>query len=433
MNSEETVQRFAARLKWTCAIRGAVWGMVGAMLIWGSAVLILRLATSWAGESLLSGGVLLVSAAALFGAGRALRRVPSREQLLAVLDAANQCGGLLMSRQEVALRGWAESVAVQRVPTVSWKKRKALMLLVISSLYVAVVLLLPQRYLRPVEAGSMAVAREVDRLQQQLERMKESGLLDQARYEELQAELQQIQKNATVLEPGRSQEALDHVEQVLKELAMTAMEERLQERELLQLAKAFTQTLQELLQSGQIKPEQAKQGSQALEKFLQQAGANSQSDKKVQELKKWLEAHGNDGLFDEKELKELAELLDELLEGENLDLEGLADLGVIDPEWLKRRNQLQIDPKTLKWLRAELVQLGEEDEFGLDPGELALLLARIHGRQGKDANMTRLPGQGGVTRGRADAELTFGKPSSAEGVQFQPEALKPGPLHNLNT
>ncbi|MCS7161218.1 MAG: hypothetical protein RMJ19_12165, partial [Gemmatales bacterium] len=72
-------------------------------------------------------------------------------------------------------------------------------------------------------------------------------------------------------------------------------------------------------------------------------------------------------------------------------------------------------------------------EFGLDPGELALLLARICERQGKDANMTRLPGQGGVTRGRADAELTFGKPSSAEGVQFQPEALKPGPLHNLNT
>lgn len=427
MCGEWAVRRLARRLKTASALRGAVWWAVVALLTWGSAVVAARLVWPVRFEILLC-GIGLVILAALLGAVWATRQVPSQERLLELLDAENNCGGLLMSGREITLDGWAERVNVARIPDVAWNKRKALLLLACSVTYVGLALFLPQRFLRPAEAGSVAAEREIEKLQQQLEKLRELGLVEEQRYAELQSELQQVRKNASAEEPGKTQEALDHLEQALKQLAKESLQKRQEERELLQQAKDLAEALRELSKSEQLQPGESQLASQLLEKLLKEMMAAEKTSEKAQQLKEFLEKHQDGNPFSDKELEELAKLLDELLDGEALDLGGLADLDLIDPEWLKNLKNANVRFVNVEWLKAAL-QRCEEGEC--DAEELLALLIRCRGGTGPVAD-ANLPGRGGVNRGRADAELTFGQQSSAEGVQFKPEALKPGALHNLD-
>ncbi|GBD36527.1 hypothetical protein HRbin36_01652 [bacterium HR36] len=457
MAGQRAARQLARRLRLVCGLRGAVWWGIVATFVWGSAVVIARL--TWpVGMGLLLAGIGLVLVVSIAGAVWCARKAPHEEQLLALLDAENTCGGMLMSAREAPLDGWLESVSVQRVPVVSWNKRRALVMIALSGVYVGLALFLPQRYLRPVEAGSLAAEREVEKLQQQLEKLRELGLVDAQRFHELQVELQEVRKNASAVEPGKTQEALDHLEQVLKRLAVEGLEKRQEQRQLIQQAKELTDALRELSKSGEMQPRQAELASQALEKLLQEVSAglqdkdltneqrqaeqadddkenkspSSRDEQLAKQLQELLGKHVDGAPFSDQELDKLSDLLRKLLDNQGLDLQELADLGLIDPEWLKNLERIQIDPEKIKWIQAELLKLCEGDECDLNPEELLLLLARCGGMcRSRDGD--GLPGRGGINRGRADAELTFGQPSSAEGVHFKPELLKPGALHNWDT
>ena len=58
---------------------------------------------------------------------------------------------------------------------------------------------------------------------------------------------------------------------------------------------------------------------------------------------------------------------------------------------------------------------------GLEPGEC---------EGGAIAAVCRTPGQGGINRGRGDAELTWKDPSSSEGASFDPQVLPPSAVRD---
>jgi len=426
------VNQLARRLKWLCGLRGAVWWGTVALVIWGSAVVICRLI--WAPEmTVLFSGGLLVILAAIAGGLWAARQVPGEDQLLALLDAENACGGLLVSDREVPLNGWKDLVHVRRIPAVSWRHRKALGLFALAMVYVGLALFLPQRVLRLAQAGSRAAEREVERLQRQLEKLREMQFVEEQRFHELEAKLQEVRVNATATEPGKTQEALDHLEQVLKQLAMEGLQKRQDERELLLKAQELAKAIEEWTKSDQLKPQQAKAASQALEKLLQEAREMGLADDRAKALEDFLNQHDPATAFNEEELRELAKLLEKLLDGQNLQLQELAELGLVDPELLEMLKREPMDLQKLRLLLAEWGKMcGTEDEGEDCAAALLALLAPGKNRGDKDRQHPGLPGRGGTDRGRADAELTFGQASSAEGVQLRPEVLKPGALHRLD-
>jgi polyhydroxyalkanoate synthesis regulator phasin len=432
MSVSWSARELARRLQWACAMRAAVWWSSLALLVWGSAIVVARLVWPASSDWLLIGlaGVL---AAAVIGAWNGMRRVPDEASLLAWLDAENACGGLLMSRLEVSLDGWHAEIHGEQLPKVAWKKRPALALLAVSLAYVGVGLWLPQRFLQLHGTPSRAAERQIERLEQQLQKLHDLGLVDTPRYDELRAELQQIRRNSDSYEPGKSHEALDHLERALQQLAQQGVQKWAEQREQLQEARNLAEALKELTQSGELKPEQSKLASQALQQLLQQSLNAARANETAKELQDLLEQHKDGSPFTNEELAELAEKLKELLDGEALDLDELAELGLLDPELLRKLKDLPFRPVDLEWIKACLEKC-EEGEGDCDAEELLLLLCRGKNRAGQSpVNGDGPPGVGGINRGRGDAPLTFGKPSSAEGVQLKPEALKPGALHHLET
>jgi len=436
MSMSWSARELTRRLRWACAVRAAVWWSSLALLVWGSAIVIARLVWPASSDWLLIGLVGVLASAGI-GAWYGMRRVPDEASLLAWLDAENACGGLLMSRLEVSLDGWHTEIHDEQLPKVAWKKRPALALLAVSLAYVGVGLWLPQRFLQLHGEPSRAVERQIERLEQQLQKLRDLGLIDTPRYDELRAELEQIRKNSDSYEPGQSHEALDHLERVLQQLAQQAVQKWAEQRQHLQEARELAEALKELAQSSELNAEQAKLGSQALQQLIQQslhaAQANEKANEMLKELQDLLDQHKDGSPFTNEELAELAEKLKELLDGEALDLEELAKLGLLDPELLRKLKDMPWKPVDLEWIKACLEKC-QEGEDGLDSEELLLLLCRARSRSGSNqVNGEGLPGMGGINRGRGDAPLTFGKPSSAEGVQLKPEALKPGALHHLET
>lgn len=439
MIGERAVRQLAWRLRWACALRGAVWWSVLVLFLWGSAVVVARLVWQSPWNSTAMGiatatwwlivGLAAVMVAAVGGAYRGLCQVPEEAQLLAWLDADNACGGLLMAAREVPLDGWTWPVRVERIPSVAWRKRKALALLAIAVAYVAAGLFLPQRYLRLVESPGLAAQRQAERLERQLEKLHELGLVTDERRDELRAELDLVRKNASAQEPGKTHEALDHLQQTLQQLAQEGVQKWLQERRQLQQAQELAEALKQLARTGEIPSPSAQLASQALHKLLplDSAGASPKVQELARQVQELLAQHEAGSPFSDDELAKLSDLLQDLLDAEALDLDGLAELGLLDPEWLRQLKNARLRLVDVEWLK---LCLRECEDCDGDPEALLVLLAKCRGSCSGDG-ASGLPDRGGVSRGRGDAPISFGKPSSAEGVQFQPQTLQPGALHHL--
>src|SRR5262245_29161580 len=120
---EQLVGRFYRQLAGWCALRRAVAAVTAFAFLWGTAVLVLRATQGTAAAPLLWAGVGVPIAAAL-GAWAALRRLPDRAAVRALLDREGDCGGLLMAGAERDVGRWGVAVAGQ--PRVHWAGGRSL-------------------------------------------------------------------------------------------------------------------------------------------------------------------------------------------------------------------------------------------------------------------------------------------------------------------
>src|SRR5262245_44527318 len=102
---EQLVGRFYRQLAGWCALRPAVAAVTAFAFLGGTAVLVLR-ATQGTPAAPLLWAAAGVPVAAALGAWLALRRLPDRAAVRALLDREGDCGGLLMAGAERDLGRW---------------------------------------------------------------------------------------------------------------------------------------------------------------------------------------------------------------------------------------------------------------------------------------------------------------------------------------
>jgi hypothetical protein len=206
------------------------------LFVWGTAVLALRAALGTPRLPLLWGLAGLAPCGVLAYL-LARRRFPATGAVRALLDGQGRCGGLLMAGAEQPLGAWEKTLPPLEMPQVRWRSRRAWGLLAAAAGFVVLAFALPQSIADLGSGPSLEVGREVEKLAEQIEVLKEEKLLDPMRADELKQKLDQVREDAKGKDPARILEALDHVENVNRKTAQEAAEEAVKTEE---LAKAET-------------------------------------------------------------------------------------------------------------------------------------------------------------------------------------------------
>jgi len=374
-------------------------------------------------------GLVLVG---LWAAWRTGRKLPTLEQARALVDRAAYSGGLLMASAETNVDAWAEQVRSVDVP-VRWDSRRTTYLALAATVFLAVGFALPDRLIASHVPRPMDVTQTTDHLDDQIEVLEEEELLEEQQAQRLREQLEKLAAEARADEPVRTLEALDYIQDKLKQMAERAGTEAVEAARRLAQTEALAETLKR--SEDQLSPqtlaesmgELAAMARQALDAGqLPEAALDPDTLKKLEEL------------LDQQALKDL---LDQLNQGEPLDAELLQQLaeacrncqGGMQGQLGRLVDAGLLDP-------ARLGQLGEAGQC--DVGELVRMLEE-QGRGGNCDNAAELmalvrrscaggrPGTGGITRGRGDAELTWGEKTDPTGTRFDPQALPPAELDAL--
>ncbi len=242
---------FARKLAWILMLRRAVRWMSVWFFVWGALVLAARIASAPFAEWLAL-GVLGCVPLAIFAAIWERRRLPGFSQIRASYDQLAECGGLMMSEEAAEMSAWHAQLPTAAVPGMRWQGGRALLVLAVSALFVAVTLLLPERFTqlahRPLEIGQI-----VDQLQAEVKTLAQEKIVDDKKAEELQKQLSQLQKDSTGFDPNKTWEALDHIKQANSDLAKQAAEEALKKTESLTQAETLAKAMQQAADAGMDK------------------------------------------------------------------------------------------------------------------------------------------------------------------------------------
>ncbi len=384
-------------LRRLCWLAGA-WGF-----LLGTAVLLVRAAMRGSGPfGLIGAGGLLVAVAVALVLSR--RGVPAPDVLRAKLDALTHAGGLLAAAGEVDVGAWHVALPTGCPAHVRWHEPRAGVFLAAAGLYALAALLVP---VRPAAAFALApatVETAVDALQEKVEVLAETELIEADRAQQLATQLERLTDRGRADDPMKTWEALDHVADSIRDIAAESSAE---------VARALTETT----------------ALEALGEALEEAGQGAGS-----------------ALDLTAAMREFAALMEANQAMNALD-------GVLSPELAQALKKLALDPAQLKTLTqclgklkaGQIEKLCKLCEAGmLDPTTLSqcqaaaadgeAALAAFMDAQGDDSALAavvgqcQMPGQGGVSRGRGDAPLTWTDGTDESGAAFKEEVIPPSAL-----
>jgi hypothetical protein len=308
-----------------------------------------------------------------------LARTHRADQVAALADWLSGGQGLVLTMFERDDRAWSESPLVERasrLPLPHLRLARPLALLALPALFLAIALLLPQRL--PNQAAEGVLAQEIAaNLNAALVELKKQDLVTPEEEEELREEMERIQRSAEKRVDASSWEAAD----ALREKVVAGLSE---------------------------KQQAVKWAQDSLARYAAAVQAGGPADPSTAasaaELTKALEKLAKSGM-----LAGASPELAAMLKGGKFptDAAALADLVAALGRELGDANGRF----------AGLGKLGQA--FGrFDPSEFA-----ISDQPSPDGD--GLPGRGGLNRGRADADLTWGK-ETERGGKFKSKPLPPG-------
>jgi hypothetical protein len=401
---ETLVDQFHRRLAGWCVLRQSVAAVTLWAFIWGTAVVVLR-ATQEPSRGLLLSGLIGVPIALALATRIALKRLPDRTSVRALLDEQSGCGGLLMAGAERDLGAWNAAVPKVVLPGITWNYRRPLAIFTLSIAYLLLGFLLPiDRSALAVDA-MLDISRETDRLGEQVRVLKEEKVLEPDRAETLRQKLEQVQSSSLGKDPAKTLEALDHLNELVHQAARKASEGNARQSKELAKLQAASEALKKAAESLDEKTTAA---------LMAELAAMAQKAAAENELLK----EGIDG-----------ELAAALAEGK-LSPEDLAKLAA-----LAQGAREGISSSAQKLYNAKLIdasQLAECKGDGKCDGKgLADFLAKNRNNTLREGLELQL-GKGGVSDdGPGQTPLEFGDRSSENGAKFQEQALPPGDLSAL--
>ena len=370
------VRRFSRRLRIGLFLEAWPQWAAGALLAAGCAALVCRLFVPSADPYLywlLAAPALAILPAAVISVRRAYRP----EQVLAIVDALTGGDGAVLTLAERNDQAWSHAPQIGRAAHVSlprftpWRR---LAIVVPALAFLAIALLLPQR--TPAAGASPMAEDVVAGLSATLAELQTHDLVTPEEEKQLEQEIEKVRNAARERMDASAWEAADAVRE---KMAANAAAKR----------------------------DAASWAQEALARYSAAGGAdgNTDSASAKAELSRALEALARSGA----------------LAGAPSDIQKMLASG-----------KLPADAASLEKLAASLAQylgdvqgrLGELRGFGgrgsrFDPSEFAAA------GEGEGAAAGNRPGRGGVTRGRADAELTYGQ-ESLPAERFKAQALPPG-------
>lgn len=364
--------------------------------VWGVVVLGLRFFGAknifW-----LTIGLAGIAPLALLAAWRAGKQRPSLTKIRASYDHLNACGGVIMSAETADVGAWFASLPDAAVPKFRWHSGRALLLLVVSTLFVATALLLPERITnfaarRPLEVGQI-----VQQLQAEVKVLAQEKIIDFQKANDLQKQLSQLENDSYGYDPSKTWEALDHIKQSDSDEAKEAADEAINKTTSLSAAETLAKAMEQAADSG-MDTTTASQAASDLASMLNAAkledgilnsqippgllaGLNGLNKEQMEKLLQALEA--NKGML-------------------GMTISNLASLKMIDPALL-----------------AKLQAAGQCH----NPDALAEYLASC--TNGCDAAECMLLGKGGPGRGGPEAPMTWNDGASEKDLKFQEHALPP--------
>lgn len=368
----------------------------------GTLTLLLRfLLPSQAGFIPLSVAVALI--AVCVATVRALRAIPGRDVLLALLDARAGAGGLVMASATTPLGAWQSDVPANAIPRIRWRWRRSAALFAGAILFLTGAVLAPARR----DAGAdrrMQIGQNVEKLRDQVSLLQEEQVLPEERADAIRDELKRLENESAGDDPARAWEALDSIEQAAAQLGEEAGESAVKRAEVLvrteMLAFAAsdagldeasaTETMKEL--AGEI--ERAGQERSMLQNDLSKATQKAIADNTLQA----------------SQAREIANAARQGREQLRATLNKLRAAGLIDPRTLK--------------------QFEDAARFA-DRDALARYLRENRGRSVKEQVGRFCTGRGGVERGRGDAPLFFGEEARNGDARFKEQTLPPADAASL--
>ena len=381
-------------LKKTLAVV-TVWG-----LVWGTVVIVLRVAIGMPREALLVGGIGLILAIGC-AIVLALRQIPTRTALRASLDKHSGAGGLMMAAETVELGDWRKEMPLMNSPRLRWRGGVSWARFAGAVLFVCISFLIPQRFVEISKAQPLDIREEVKQLADGIDVLKEEEIIELAEAETLEEKLAQLQEEALGNDPVKTWETLDHLADTLSQESTNAAQEALNETERLTEAETLSEGL--INEGSEMDAALLAESMAALSGLVQKAA--QENELLAAQLP---DLEGAEHSFTLEELKEMSAAL-RFTKSEIYDrLVKLYEVNLIDLEILEA-----------------LEKLGECDSDGL----AAFLTENADKMSIGQCIGGWCRGIGlGIGRGPGHAPMTWSDGATEEGAKFKAEAL---PLSNI--
>jgi hypothetical protein len=393
------LRSFARDLQWLLALRLGVQLATVWFFVWGVAVLALR-SLGWQKSCWLATGLLGILPIILFSLIYSPRLLPEFARLRASYDRLNACGGMVMAEESAEMSAWLDQLPPTADLQIRWRNGRAMLLLLISTLFILVALLLPERLTHFSIHRSLEVGQVVQQLQVEIKTLALEKIVDDKKAAEWQKQLAQLQNDVSGFDPDKTWEALDHIKQADSDAAKQAVDEATTKTESLEKAETLAKAMEQAADNG-MDPGTASQAAQDLATMLDAAKLE-------------------DGIINNK-------IPPELLTGLN---------GLNKEQMQKLLQALQASQNSLKSMAGDLANLKlidaaslakmEAARQGYDAAALADYLAHCKGGD-EDELFSWLdsPGKGGPGGGGPAAEMTWKDGTSEKDLKFQAHALPP--------
>lgn len=190
-------------------------------------------------------GCLGLILAALYGLNYAILHKVSEADCIAAIDGYNKAGGLLVSEFETGDSSWNSKLNENyELPEIKTDYSSKLKILFVAVIFLVGCFFVPVTSLKADQ--KLNLNNKAEELNSQIELLNEENFISQAEKEELQKVLENITENSDSNSPSITFEALDQLEEKLKQIASSNLKKRITNKDFLNKLEDFNKNVKKV-------------------------------------------------------------------------------------------------------------------------------------------------------------------------------------------
>lgn len=336
-----------------------------------------------------------------------LKNRPRLSNVYAYLDLYNHSGGLLMASRETDASEWLADSRT-KCPSVSWRGSGELATFALALLFATASAFTPHWFAGQKMQTRLQIDETVDDLREKIEIVEREEVIESLEAEELESELDKLEKNAVGEDPARTWEALDHMDEGIRSDAEEFAVNEASKIDEINRSLAFAEILSKSEEPGLNREAEDEIMRNLMEMLKKQGGAEAKNDLTDYLDKDILESIGRGKPLSKDQLKRLRSKLDMRRKKIAEKLRCLSQCELIEAALCKK------DGRSYQKGADELAAFLEKNLKELVAADIAVIC--------------QIPGKGGLGRGRADAAMTWKDETDETGARFREQALPPSAI-----